>query len=133
MVASSGVYVLLDGVNAHILYDLPRAIREVVKNSEADTSKLTEDFTAGDAIYPGAEESAKREILKRFNSAADTESVQKLFGNGSEYVKYSRQKAWQIGIGDGPLGLLEEQPHFPHDPSSRKYFPEELLKRGICR
>ena len=128
-----GVDVLLEGVNAHVFYDLPRAVREAAKKSSAPKDELLADFTALDTIYPIAEERLKKDVLMFFEDDSEVEAVQKLYGNGAEYVRFSRGKAWEMGIGSGPLGIMEEQPHLDHDPDSRKYFPKELIERGICR
>lgn len=128
-----GVDVLLEGVNAHVFYDLPRAVRDAVKENDAPKDELFADFTALDAIYPIAEERLKKDVLMFFEDDSEVEAVQKLYGNGAEYVRFSRGKAWEMGIGSGPLGIMEQQPHLDHDSDSRKYFPKELLERGICR
>ncbi|MEZ5305921.1 MAG: DUF5995 family protein [Pyrinomonadaceae bacterium] len=130
--ANDGVDVLLEGVNAHIIYDLPRAIRSVYKDSKSNRDEMKADFDAGSGIYADAEQALKAEVLLHFPNGEDREYAEKFYGNGSEYVIFTRSKAWEMGIGDGPLGVIEEQPTLKHDSTSRKFFPPALVKRGIC-
>ncbi len=128
-----GVDVLLEGVNAYVIYDLSRAVRFVVSDSEIENDVLERDFEASSELYSDAEQLAKADIRRHFTSAADVQDVDSMFGNGSQYVAFARNKAWEMGVGDGPLGVLSEQPVLIHDAGSRKFFPKELMDRGICR
>ncbi len=128
-----GVDVLLEGVNAYVIYDLSRAIRFVKANSKVETAELQKDFEAASDMYSDAEQLAKADIARHFKSGADIKDVESMFGNGSRYVAFARNKAWEMGVGDGPLGVLTEQPVLIHDGTSRKFFPKELMDRGICR
>lgn len=128
-----GVDVLLDGINAHVLSDLPRAIRFVKLRTELEPKEMETDFKKTDKDFLVAETRLKKDVLGLFENAEARDSVQRLFGNGYEYVKYSRGKAFEMGSGKGPLGVIEEQAQLNHDWKSRKYFPESVRKRGICR
>jgi hypothetical protein len=128
-----GVDALGDGINAHLLSDLPRAIRYVVGQSKVKKNDLERDFEASESFFAEAEAKAKEDVIKMLKSDADIAQAKQVFGNGSEFVAFARKKAWEMGVGSGPLGVLAEQPHFEHDSDSRKFFPKELMERGICR
>ena len=106
--ATEGVDVLLEGLNAHLMYDLPRAIRYVTSKSEANKRELAKDFNSAKDLYADAEQKAKADILKTMATNARRKEAQNLFGNGAEYVKYVRTKSWEMGVGNGPLVVLQE-------------------------
>ena len=128
-----GVDVLLSGINAHILSDMPRALRYVKLKSKLGREEFEPDFRLIDKDFLAAEAKLKKTVLGFFPTGKENESAQKFFGNGYEYVKFSHQKAFEMGFGDGFLGVIEEQPVLNHDWKSTKYFPEKLRKRGVCR
>lgn len=128
-----GVDALGVGFDAHLLSDLPRAIRYVVEKSDTDKVELQRDFDASNTFFAVAEARAKGDILKMFENKSARDEANQVFGNGSEFVAFARKKAWEMAVGGGPLGVLAEQPHFEHDAQSRIFFPKELMERGICR
>ena len=128
-----GVNVLLSGINAHVLSDMPRALRYVKLKSKLESEEFEPDFRMIDKDFLAAEEELKKTVLGLFPTGEDNESAQKLYGNGYEYVKFAHEKAFKMGIGEGFLGVIEEQPHLNHDWKSTKYFPKALRERGVCR
>jgi len=131
--ADAGVNVLLEGVNAYLMYDLPRALRYVTSKNKDNIEPFAKDFEKFSDLYQDAEQLAKKDVLTVLPGGKEKKSAEKLFGNGTEYVSYIRSKSWEMGVGDGPLGVLQEQPVYDHDTSNRKFFPKKLMKRGICR
>jgi hypothetical protein len=123
--------VLLDGIDAHVNYDIPRFVRYFAEKRPEQKQLLKREFEDIDSVFQRAADSAFENILHSLR-LEDTEFNRKLYKFGASYIIYARKKAWELGVGKNSLPTDRSQPVFEHNMDSRKFFPPELLKSGIC-
>lgn len=124
--------ILLDGIDAHVNYDIPRFVRDFAVKSSNKQQLLKKEFDEIDSVFQKASERAHDDVLKGLNISG-SESHQNIYKLGATYIIYGRKKSWEVGVSDRPLLTKNPQPSFKHNSDSRAFFPKELLTNGICR
>lgn len=114
--------ILLDGVDAHIVYDLPRAIRSIVSTSPKPLAQLKLEYDKMDMLFYDVAERTNRDIVAGRKVAGQVASLDKVFGLSANYVIHSRNLAWELAVSGKRLPTKREQPFFEHDDRSRVYF-----------
>ncbi|QQS41361.1 MAG: hypothetical protein IPM63_18700 [Acidobacteriota bacterium] len=124
--------ILNEGVDAHILYDVPRFVRRMRDEGTVDEAVLRSAFKRFDEVFDRASEDLRKDLSERDPASAGME-FDSLFRSAASMVRFKRARGFELGMSDRPLATVEPQPVLEHDPGSRKFFPEQLLRRGICR
>ncbi|MCB1023276.1 MAG: hypothetical protein KDB79_02730, partial [Acidobacteria bacterium] len=125
--------ILLDGIDAHLVYDLPRFVRYFSLNSRKPIAELKEEYDALDEVLSFAAAQTDRDILNSFKISPNGESAYEMFFSGAAYLKNSRKMAWDLGVSRKPLLTKEAQPVLRHNASSTKFLPTALKEKGVCR
>lgn len=116
------IEVLLDGIDAHVVYDLPRSIRFILSGSSASRSEIKNEFDKMDAVFAGASEEINRDIIKGLKASKLLLLLDKTFNLGSNYVIYGRKKAWESAVSEKSLPTRKPQPEYNHISDPRKFF-----------
>lgn len=123
--------ILNEGVDAHVLYDIPRFVRRMRDEGVVREALLRSAFVKFDRVFDEASEGLRKDIASR--NRADAEDFASVFESAASMVRFKRAKGFELGMSDRPLATVEPQPVLDHDPGSRAFFPEALKERGICR
>ena len=94
------------GIDAHVNYDLARAIRYANKNKfdpNASAIILKEEFDATDKFFPQTSQKTLKDIDQVRNCDATFLSVINFFYNKDGEVIKNRKKAWTKGMGNDQL------------------------------
>ncbi|MCO6510889.1 MAG: hypothetical protein J5I65_08855 [Aridibacter famidurans] len=124
--------ILNEGVDAHILYDVPRFVRQMRDERRVEDAVLRSAFRKFDEVFDEASEDLRKDLAVR-DPAGASEDFDSVFKSAASMVRFKRAKGFELGMSDRPLATLEPQPVLEHDPESRRFFPKPLLRRGICR
>jgi hypothetical protein len=133
MLAGAACKVLNDGVKAHVDFDLPRAIRASVPDSDVGRQKLRADFDKTNPFFDKSITMGRQDINHALFPGSKTVGVSSRLASliCAPDVVGKRNKAWGTAVNRAaPLPTSGAQPQYKH-PASTTHLPESL-KRGIC-
>ena len=127
---------MFDGVDAHVVYDLPRFVRYFTSKKPERVAELKQEYNGIDSVFVEAAQNANGDILKALEALGvkrPGKNGDSMFKSGASYIIVARKNSWDIGVSSQPLLTKGPQPVLKRDSNSRKYFPPDVLKTGICR
>ncbi len=125
--------ILFDGIDAHLVYDLPRFVRHFSLSSQRSLSEIKAEYDAFDDVFSAAAAQTNRDILTTLKMDEGDEKTNKLFLAGASYLKTSRKISWDLGVSSKPLLTKDPQPVVTHNADSTKFLPKDIADKGICR
>ncbi len=125
--------IMFDGIDAHVVYDLPRFVRYFTSKKPEGVAEIEKEYNGIDSVFVEAAQKANADILEATGVADNDKTGNNIFKSGVSYIIVARKKSWELGIGSEPLLTKKPQPVLKHEPSSRTYFPTDVSKPGICR
>ena len=128
----TAVDTLAEGIDAHIIYDIPRFLRKHRDESPTQKADLETEYFRIDDIFYEASKRMLGDLRKGYELPVNAED-ERTFLSGGAYVRFARKRSWELGMGDGKLSTIVTIPRYEHDPGSRVFFPRELMERGLCR
>ena len=127
--------ILLDGIDAHVIYDLPRAIRFKISGRQTALAEIKAEFDKMDFVFSEASEGINQDIVNGLKASNLLLFLDKTFNLGPVYVIYGRKKAWELAVSEKRLPTKKSQPEYLYNPDSRNYFSKEFLERysAVCK
>lgn len=105
---------LLDGVDAHVAYDLPRATRFILSSNVIDRSVLKAEFDKMNIAFKAAAASAHKDVAAARTVWNKFASLDILLGLGVKYVIFGRGQAWELAVSEKKLPTKRRHPVLPN-------------------
>ena len=124
--------VLMNGIDAHVVYDEPRLLRYMRDQERVPPAVLTEEFARVDEVFAEASIRTLGAIRTALKISPDSRH-ERTFLAGAARVREQRKKALALALSDEALPTTRPQPVLAHNVNSRTFFPADLMARGLCR